>query len=213
LVQVAVPDVINQTQQAAEALLRSKNFIVGTITTQPSDAAAGLVVSQDPAANANAAPGSAVNLVISASKGTTPNVVGEPAAQAVTDMKNAGYATVTQTQETSATIPSGSVIRSTPASGQPVPKSKAATIVVSSGKAQSVVPSVLGQTQSSANAALKAKGFLVQVTFVDGVAPNQVGRVIDQSPAGLSQADPGSTVVIDVGRSTSTSTSSTSTTR
>lgn len=213
--QVAVPSVVGQTQTAAAATLQQAGLTLGTVTPQPSaTVSSGVVISQDPASSTNVAPGSAVNVAVSTGKGTiTPNVVGEPAAQAVSDLKAAGFATVTQTPEGSATIPMGSVIRSTPAAGAAIPKSRAATIVVSSGPPQTAVPSVVGQSQASATAELRGNGFQVQVAQVDAATPSQVGRVLDQNPKPGVQAAPGSTVVITVGKTPpASSTSSTSTT-
>ncbi len=214
LAQVPVPSVVGQTQAAAESTLQQAGLTVGTVTQQPSaTVSAGVVISNDPVASTNVAPGSAVNLVVSSGKGTvTPNVVGEPAAQAVADLKAAGYTTVSQTPEGSTTIPSGSVIRSTPSAGGTIPKSKSATIVVSSGPQQVTVPSVVGQTQGSATAALKAKGLQVQTTPVNTTNSSQIGRVVSQSPGANVQVASGSTVVISVGRSAASSTSSISST-
>ena len=211
--QVSVPSVVGQTQVAADTTLQQAGLTLGTVTPQPSaTVSSGVVISQDPASSTNVAPGSAVNVTVSTGKGgTTPNVVGEPAAQAVSDLKTAGFTTVTQMPEASATIPSGSVIRSTPAAGGPIPKSKSATIVVSSGAQQTSVPSVVGQSQASATAELKGKGFLVQVVDATGAA-SQVGKVIDQNPKAGGQAAPGSTVVITVGKAASSTTTSSSST-
>lgn len=63
---VAVPDVAGQAQAAAGAAITGAGLTVGAVTQQCSDTvAAGLVISQDPAAGAAVAPGSAVALVVS----------------------------------------------------------------------------------------------------------------------------------------------------
>ena len=63
---VAVPNVAGQTQANASSTLTGAGFILGQITQQCSaSVAAGLVISQNPAANAQAAWGSAVTLVVS----------------------------------------------------------------------------------------------------------------------------------------------------
>lgn len=61
-----VPDVVGQTQAEAEAALVAAGLKVGTVSTAPSATlAAGRVIAQTPAAGANVAPGTAVNLVVS----------------------------------------------------------------------------------------------------------------------------------------------------
>jgi hypothetical protein len=61
-----VPDVVGLTQSAAGAVLTGTGFILGTVTQQCNPGmAAGLVISQNPAAGTQAAGGSAVTLMIS----------------------------------------------------------------------------------------------------------------------------------------------------
>lgn len=63
---VAVPNVTGQAQAAAEAAITGAGLTVGAVTQQCSDTVpAGAVVSQDPAAGTEVAPGSAVALVVS----------------------------------------------------------------------------------------------------------------------------------------------------
>ncbi|MEW6298613.1 MAG: putative Ig domain-containing protein, partial [Thermodesulfobacteriota bacterium] len=63
---VAVPDVVGQAQSAAEATITGANLTVGTVTNAHSATVpAGSVVSQEPLAGAQVAPGSAVSLVVS----------------------------------------------------------------------------------------------------------------------------------------------------
>jgi len=73
---VDVPDVVGAEQSAAEEEITDAGLTVGNVTTEASDSvAAGLVISQDPAAGADAAPGSSVNLTVSA--GSAPEEVGD----------------------------------------------------------------------------------------------------------------------------------------
>jgi RHS repeat-associated protein len=63
---VTVPDVVGQPQAAAEATIQSANLAVGAITTRNSPTVpVGSVLSQNPSAGTLAAPGSAVNLIVS----------------------------------------------------------------------------------------------------------------------------------------------------
>jgi RHS repeat-associated protein len=64
--QVTIPDVTGQTQAAATTALTAANLTLGTVTEENSDTVpAGNVISQVPAAGTQAAPGTAVNFVIS----------------------------------------------------------------------------------------------------------------------------------------------------
>ena len=76
---VLVPDVVNQTQAAAEAAIVAATLTVGNVTTAQSDTVpAGSVISQNPAGGASVLPGTAVDLVVSlgASPVLVPDVVG-----------------------------------------------------------------------------------------------------------------------------------------
>ncbi len=64
---VLVPNVVGLTQAAASTAITNAGLVVGTVTTQNDpNIPAGTVISQNPAANATVAAGSAVNLVVSA---------------------------------------------------------------------------------------------------------------------------------------------------
>ena len=74
------------------------------------------------------------------------------------------------------------------------------TINVSNGKSPQVaVPNVVGSTQPTATAALKAAGFAVTAKTQVVVDPSKDGIVLSQNPPGGSNANKGSTVTIVVG--------------
>ena len=72
----AVPSVIGMTTASARQLLEEKGFVIGNISEEKSAAPSGTVIRQVPAADADAAPGSSISLVVSAGVlegGTTAN--------------------------------------------------------------------------------------------------------------------------------------------
>ncbi len=72
---VTIPNVVGQTQSAAGTALVNAHLVTGAVTQQySSTVAAGLVISQTPAAGGQAAYGSAVDLVVS--KGAAPPMTG-----------------------------------------------------------------------------------------------------------------------------------------
>ena len=72
---VTVPNVVGMTQAAASTAITGASLTVGTVTTQSSATVpAGQVISQNPAAAASVASGSAVNLVVSSGAGDTTQV-------------------------------------------------------------------------------------------------------------------------------------------
>ncbi len=197
---VIVPNVVGQTQAAAEAAIVAADLAVGSVTTENSATVAeGDVISQNPAGGSSVAPGSSVDLVVSAGPDdvAVPNVVGQTQAAAEAAIVAADLAVGSVTTENSATVAAGDVISQNPAGGSSVAPGSSVDLVVSAGPEDVVVPSVVGQTQAAAEAAIAAAGLVPSATTAnDGTVP--AGDVISQDPAGGSSVAPGSTVNIVV---------------
>jgi len=128
-----VPSVVGRTQADAQKALTTAGLTVGTVTMANSaTVAAGKVISQNPVAGTNVAPGSAVALVVSLGT-AVPNVVGLTQDSAQAALIAAGLTVGTVTTANSATVPSGTVISQTPAAGTKVTPSSAVALVISSG--------------------------------------------------------------------------------
>jgi len=95
---VTVPDVTNQSQDSATAALQAAQFTVSVQQQFSDTAAAGTVVSEQPAANQQAVKFSAVTIVVS--KGPeyvdVPDVGGKSAEQATALLSSAGFNVVVQ---------------------------------------------------------------------------------------------------------------------
>lgn len=133
---VPVPNVVGQPQSTASTSIINAGLVVGTVTQQQSTAAAsGNVLSEAPAAGANVASGSAVNLVVSSSPAqvAVPNVVGETQAAATTAISGAGLGVGSVTQQSSTTVASGQVVSESPAAGTSVASASTVNLVVSTG--------------------------------------------------------------------------------
>jgi hypothetical protein len=134
---IDVPNVVGMTQAAATTALAAAHLVVGSVTTASSGTVpAGDVISQTPAAGANATLGSSVNLVIStgsSSNVTVPNVVGLTQAAATTAITAAQLVLGSVTTASSGTVPAGDVISESPAAGTSVAKGSAVNLVVSTG--------------------------------------------------------------------------------
>lgn len=137
--QVAVPNVVGQTQAAATTAITSAGLVLGTVTNQPSSTVpSDSVISEDPAAGTQVNSGSSVNLVVSSgptspAQVAVPNVVGQTQAAATTTITSAGLVLGTVTNQPSGTVPSGSVISENPAAGTQANAGSAVSLVVSSG--------------------------------------------------------------------------------
>lgn len=129
-----VPDVVGRTQAAAESLLKTNNFIPEVKEASSDTVAKGTVISQSPNANSKATKNSVVTITVSTGAGdvSIPNVVGLNAATASNQLGQAGF-TVTTTQQSSSTVPAGSVISTNPTAGTKASKGSTVAIVVSTG--------------------------------------------------------------------------------
>jgi len=105
----------------ANTAITGGSLVVGTITYACGDTVAvGLVISQDPVADTQVAPNSAVNYVVSLGK-AVPDVLGLLPADANTAITGAGYTVGTITYAWSNTQPKGKVTSQNPAAGTCTP--------------------------------------------------------------------------------------------
>lgn len=132
---VPVPDVVGQAQATASTALTDAR-LSAHVTQQCSDTmVAGLVISQNPAAGAQAFVNSTVGLVVSSGMCpvTVPDVVGQGQTEAFTAITGAGLTLGTVAQEYSDTVAAGLVISQNPAAGGQAPFGSVVSLVVSLG--------------------------------------------------------------------------------
>jgi beta-lactam-binding protein with PASTA domain len=197
---VAVPNVVGLDVAAAEIALGLVGLNVGNLTSAFSeDVPMGAIVSQDPAAASVVAGNSEVDLVISLGAAVTvPNVAGQSQAAAETAIEDAGLTVGTVTQEASAVVPAGNVIRTNPAGGTQVAAGTDVDLVVSLGATDTEVPDVTGGTVAAAETALEAEELVLGTITqrIDGsVAP---GTVIEQDPVAGTTVGTGTAVDVVV---------------
>lgn len=129
-------------------------------------------------------------------KVVVPDVVGktEEEAKKMLNDVGLGYKSV---QQASTTVPEGVVISQGTVKGTKVAKNTTITLSISTGQSVSSVPNVVGSDQINASEVLEAAGFKVSVRTANSDTV-EAGKVISQSPTGLTEASPGTTVVITV---------------
>ncbi len=193
---VAVPSVVGTPQDAATSAIGGAGLSVSLAQVNDSTVPAGLVMSQAPVAGTHVPLGSAVVLTVSLGRAvaTVPNLVGLPLSGAVSTVGSAGLNFGSVDLVSHPTIPDGQVISQTPAAGTVVAPGTSVDFVISMGPEPVPVPSVLGQSQSAAEATLVAASLtLGTVVFAnDPVVPT--GLVMLQGPAAGLTARPGSKV-------------------
>ncbi|MHA7304587.1 Stk1 family PASTA domain-containing Ser/Thr kinase [Arthrobacter sp. TMN-49] len=192
-----IPTVTGQPLAEAKKLLTDASLAVGTVTeTFDEKVPAGVVLRQDPAAGKEFRANTKVNLV--ASKGPkpipVPAVAGKTEADAVAALKAVGLVpAIVPERANSATVPSGSVISQTPASGN-LTAGGAVTLTLSKGPRMIPVPSLVGKQVDAATKTLEDLGFKVDVQKLLG---GFFGTVRFQTPDG-GEAPEGSTIVLQV---------------
>src|SRR4029079_8259562 len=106
----------------------------------------------------------------------------------------AGLTVGTVTTQSSASVPAGSVISSSPSAGTQVTVGSAVNLVVSSGPPQVAVPTVVGLTPAAASSAITGAGLTVGTITTQTSATVPAGSVISSSPSAGTQVTVGSAV-------------------
>jgi serine/threonine-protein kinase len=171
----------------------------------------GTVVAQAPRPGMKVVKGSKVR--INVSKGpaqiAVPPVVGIPFAQAESELQAKGFKV--ERVDKQSNDPPNTVIAEDPRANTFAAKGSTVTLTVSTGPQTTAVPDVTSLDVDTARSTLEQSGFKVKVVQQPASDPSLEGIVLDQRPSPNSQAKPGATVTIFVGRfSNQTTTTATS---
>lgn len=202
---VAVPDLSGLTRAEAEAALAAAGLAAGIVTEEySSEVPAGQVIRQTPGAGVYLASGSAVAFVVSLGPPpvtvSVPDVRGLTASEAEAALAAAELTAGAVTEEYSATVPAGRILRQNPVAGTEVAPGSAVALVVSLGPAPVTVPvpNLAGLTVPEAEAALAAAGLVVGGASEEYSATVPAGRIMRQDPTAGIQVAPGSAVAFVV---------------
>ena len=194
---VAVPDVVDLPEADALDALDAAGLVPGDVSEAYSDSiVAGHVISSDPAADAEVAPGSAVAYVRSLGPQlvAVPDVVDLPEADALDALDAAGLVPGDVSEAYSDSIVAGHVISSDPAADAEVAPGSAVAYVRSLGPQLVAVPDVVDLPEADALDALDAAGLVpgdVSEAYSDSIV---AGHVISSDPAADAEVAPGSAV-------------------
>jgi serine/threonine-protein kinase len=219
--EIAVPPLIGQTLENAEALLVNAELTLGEVTERPdADRPEGTVIEQSPAAGVEVGPGAPVNVVVSTGPELVilPDLVDFTERDAVAELNSLGLR-FTFDEEFSDTIEEDRVIRTDPQAGEELQSGDTVLLVISQGPEPIDVPNLAGLTEGQAEDILDDLGLRLNVNnATQPVAdPGQDGRVVSQSPNVGNTVLPGDIVTVTLGEfepppTTTTSTTTTSTT-
>lgn len=129
---------------------------------------------------------------------SVPNVVGS-AMLAATQTLTAADLQSTVLQEQFSALPAGQVIAQNPVAASNQPRGTTVLLTVSKGPAPTVVPNVVGRSQSAANTALTAAGFAPAVTRVFSNSVDAGIVILQAVPPGVEQAGGSVGLVVSAG--------------
>jgi hypothetical protein len=126
-----VPAVVGLNESVASNTLAASGYAPGVLSYQPSTAAQGTVISQDPAGGVIELPGSVVNLALAAAGVAVPKVLALPEKTAISALEAVGFAYQVVSQQ-GCTDP-GLVRAQNPSFSSVVPPGTTVTLTVNSG--------------------------------------------------------------------------------
>lgn len=181
-----IPSVANKSVAQAQQLLSEAGFQSRTTDVFDDDIPSGLVVGSDPAAGQEIRKFQPVALFVS--KGPQlyelPTLTGGTLEEAKVALNQAEMALGNVTEQFDEAAAAGTVLAQDPAAGTPARHGTPVNLTVSKGPQPIPVPSVVGQEEDAAVAAIEAAGLTADV------APGEVfdrkvpeGSVVSQSPA------------------------------
>lgn len=143
LEKVSVPDVSDKKAEDAKVLLEAAGFTVKEEEEYSEDIEEGMVISQDPAGNTEAAKGSTVTIVVSKGEevkvSKVPNLKKKTVSEAEAALSEVNLKLGNVKQEYHDSIPEGQVISQSIAEGTEVKENTAVDITISKGKEQKTV--------------------------------------------------------------------------
>ncbi|MFC4123967.1 Stk1 family PASTA domain-containing Ser/Thr kinase [Nocardia rhizosphaerae] len=198
--QVAVPDVSGQSAQQAQSALQAAGFYVVVQQKPDGKVAQGNVVATQPLGGSRIDEGSTVTLQVSSgpSQVQVPRLSGLTRAEAEQKLNSIGLQLDPNVErKASSTAEIDKVTGQEPSAGARVDIDQAVTITIGSGPEQVRVPTVVGQDIAIAQPNLvDSAGFQVEIQEIKSTAPR--GQVLSTSPAGGTDAEKGSTIVVQV---------------
>jgi len=194
---VAVPNVVGQSESDATAALRAEEFGVDVEREASDTVDEGVVISQRPGGGTQAAKGSDVTIVVSTGpeQVTVPGLRGVDQATAEQRLQEVGLQLGSVTFQPSQ-ADEGTVIAQDPAATARVDPGTRVNIVVAQAASTIEVPDVVGNLASDATFKLEQAGFQAVSETADSDQP--VGTVIEQNPAAGTQVARDTTITITV---------------
>jgi serine/threonine-protein kinase len=196
---VKVPEVVGMQLSEAIAALSAADLEADPRDVNSSQPP-GTVTAQDPAPNEEVVAGTSVRINVSQGpkEVAVPSVTGLFEDTATAQLQAAGFAVARRDVESD--LDQGVVVTQDPAGNTTAVKGSTVTLSVSTGPLLETVPDVTGVDVQSARTTLLASGFRVTVVRQDTDDPTLQDVVVEQDPLGETDAEPGTRVLLTVGR-------------
>ncbi|MFI1355043.1 Stk1 family PASTA domain-containing Ser/Thr kinase [Streptomyces sp. NPDC020898] len=196
------PNFVSQTKSDAEKAAVNSDLKLTFTEKACEDEPKGNICSQAPAAGADVKKNDTIALVVStgAPKVAVPSVINLSLDEATAKLEGDDYKFTIKTETRESSEDPNSVLEQDPASGQEVEKGSTITLVIAKEEEKSTVPTVIGQDCDTAKQQMQDNGLVGECTEIDTEDDNQVGKVISTTPQANTEADPGSTVNIQIGK-------------
>ncbi|MFI0709353.1 Stk1 family PASTA domain-containing Ser/Thr kinase [Streptomyces inhibens] len=162
---VTIPDLSGTPLADAKRKLRDRGLVPGIETRDfNAEVAKGSVISTNPAAGSKRRPDTAVALTISrGAEVVVPGVVGYERADAVTELRDAGFKVRFADQPVFSAQDKGTIARQSTGEGETLGEGDTVTLTLSKGPEMITVPDVTGKNVEDAKKELTDLGFAVEV--------------------------------------------------
>ncbi|MFI9077970.1 Stk1 family PASTA domain-containing Ser/Thr kinase [Streptomyces sioyaensis] len=197
-----VPNLVGKTLKEAKAFGQNGSFKVSEGGRKACDnVKKGQVTEQDPAAGGEIQKNDTVTVTLCTGREqiSVPSVTGLTESEARSDLQDKGFTNIVSKPVVSDRDP-GTVAKQDPQANSKKTKNTKITLSIAQESPKVGVPDVTGQDAAAAEQQLKAQGFQVTKTEQEVTDPNQVGKVLTQSPEGNTKAKANSTVNLTVGK-------------
>lgn len=198
-----VINVVGKTQEEAERALTAQELKMSVKEIQESDKADGTVIEQLTDVGTEVKKGTVIEVIVSGNPNAAdiervPSVVGKEENTAKKELEDAGF-TVAKEYTYDSTVEAGKVISQDPEGTTTAEKGSTVTILISQGVESTIVPTVAGDDQATAESKIKSAGLKCEVeeAYSDDTAE---GKVIKASIEGGKTVQKGTTVTITVSK-------------
>jgi beta-lactam-binding protein with PASTA domain/tRNA A-37 threonylcarbamoyl transferase component Bud32 len=202
---VPVPNVVGIRELKAKAKIQEAGLEPKVERAASAEVDKGIVIDQRPDGGTRIQKGDQVTIIVSTGvpKATVPDVVGMDYADAVDALSQVNLEA--RKRQVFSQKPEGQVVAQNPPADEVVDEGTTVVLRVSKGTKTATVPSVLDQTEASAQSDLRQAGFEVQTVHAPSDSTPE-GFVSAQSPDPGTEASKGSTVTITVSTGPSSTT-------